>query len=39
MGVLLVYNMHIKPYLGGEIDRGKWGFALNGAPVNRGVTV
>ena len=34
IGVLLVYNMHIKPYLGEEIGRGKSGFA-----VNRGFTV
>ena len=31
--------MHIKPYLGGEIGRGKSGFAVNRGAVNRGFTV
>ena len=31
--------MHIKPYLGEEIGRGKSGFAVNRGAVNRGFTV
>ena len=31
--------MHIKPYLGEEIGRGKSGFAANRGAVNRGFTV
>ena len=31
--------MHIKPYLGGEIGRGKSGFTVNRGAVNRGFTV
>ena len=36
-GFALVYNMHIKPYLGEEIGRGKSGFAVNRGTVNRGL--
>ena len=31
--------MHIKPYLGEEIGRGKSGFAVNRGAVDRGFTV